>query len=190
MLDFHRRKSNWTVSDQDGGAGGNHSIMAANITKQTYKFRLGPWGLQQRPTPPRRTSRRRSPIKSRSSRRGEESSSGRSAPRPVSQVVKDQLAQFQTPSGNEGRTKSPHILISINQPSGDAPVTKDGQLGRTIMTADEVEQEPFRPSWAEKFDWVIQESLHDDPRIGFGDPFDASPFVAARRLHCLTYYCE
>ena len=78
----------------------------------------------------------------------------------------------------------------MDQFTGDGPVTKDGQLGRTIMTPDDVEVEPFRPSWDEKFDWVIQESLHHAPRIRFGDAFDASPFVASRRLHCLTYYCE
>lgn len=178
MRDFHQRKSNLTMSGQDGESASNHSKIATCVAKQTYKFRLGPWGLQERPTPPRRMSRRRRPMKPLSAQNEEESSLSRSTAQPPSRAGEDQLTPLQIPSGQERLTKYPYI------PAGRDRPTKDEQV---IVAVDEVEQRMACPSKSDSF---VQEILHHDPGIGFGDPFNANPVLASRRLQSLLYYCK
>ncbi|OCK86431.1 hypothetical protein K432DRAFT_438525 [Lepidopterella palustris CBS 459.81] len=65
MKNFHRRKLKRKMSDENEADSPHSSAMVtANIANHMNKFRLGPWGLQQRPTPPRAPRRKGEPRKS------------------------------------------------------------------------------------------------------------------------------
>jgi hypothetical protein len=187
MRDFHQRKPKQKISNQDREPGFSNGSMrateiATDIAKQTYKFRLGPGGLEQRPTPPRK----KRPIECLSTSKIEHSSPVHSSAHPVGRAGKAPLAKTQPSPSNRGHAKTPHLRISKGRLTVDAP----GQSGRIVKTADIFEQGMVRPCSGGKPDSFIGENIFRDPGIGSGDPFDAIPLLASRRLQCLLYHCE
>jgi hypothetical protein len=189
MRDFHRRKSRQQVSNHNReGASTRISTIEPSIIKQTYKFRLGPWGLQQRPTPPR-APRRKRPVQAVPIRK-EESSPGRSIPQLVSRVREGQLTHLQPASRKEEIKKAHHLPASTNILTENSPATEKWKPERTATTASNAKDGTFLRCWEVHPDLSMPETLQYDPGNRPGDPFDAIPFLASRSLQSVLYYCE
>lgn len=181
MRDFHRRKLKQQESGQEEDkAPAGSPATPADIAKQTLKFRLGPWGLQQRPTHPRALRQKRPPqtlpIRSAAAGYSATESSVENAPfrksRPF--TPRTDTSSFYPPT------------LHTNEFSLFTQAAKEGTSEVAIVGATHVDY----PSWDTNNDLPTQDTLQYDPGSGQGDPFNSMPHLASRALQNLLYHCK
>ena len=181
MRDFHRRKLKQQASGQEEDkASAGSPATPADIAKQTLKFRLGPWGLQQRPTHPRALRQKRPPqtlpIRS--------AAAGYSA---TESSVENALFRKSRPFTPRTDTSSFYPpTLHTNEFSLFTQAAKEGTSEVAIVGATHVDY----PSWDTNNDLPTQDTLQYDPGSGQGDPFNSMPHLASRALQNLLYHCK
>jgi hypothetical protein len=184
MRDFHRRKLKQEISGQDEAQAPSGSSTAPDILQQTHKFKLGPWGLQQRPSRTR-ASRQKRPVPSLPSQRTDVSGTG--APHQFDSSINSQIRKLRPLSNNlEARSRRPTNDIALSRVQ--TQLSEAEQSIRELVTADDEEDAALLDDWDEYDDFFEIQTLNSDLGAGPGDPFGTIPYLASQPLQHLLHY--
>lgn len=186
MRDFHRRKLKQEISGQDDAHAPSGNSAAPDIHQQSHKFRLGPWGLQQRPFRAR-ASRQKRLVSSLPSQRENVPETG--VLQQLDSSVNSQIRQLHPLSSIlEGPGRRPTDDKAPSPVQTQLPETE--QSVRQILTAGDEDDAALLENWEEDDDFFEMQTLQIGLGAGSGDPFGTIPYLNSQPLQNLLHYSE
>jgi hypothetical protein len=182
MRNYHKRKLKQQASGQEDIP--SSPAIPPDITKQTLKFRIGPWGLQQRPVPPR-AARQKRPAQSLPIESSAELSAGPPATGGSTRNAPFRKLRPLTPETHMLNTHPPTLHTEGSHLCTQTAKTTNS--GTAIVDSCHT----ALPSSIDACtDLLSEETLEYGPGSGQRDPFNAIPYLASQALQNLLYYCK
>ena len=194
MKNFHRRKQKQKSSNgtEDDDSPSGSAMPMTDLAGHVNKFRLGPWGLQQRPTPPRAPRRKGGKGQPRVSLAQDQGKSS-SEERILEAATGIDEADFSRPQVNskEIDVDQTAIVPMTGSPSYEVLIPEDLDSSLFLTTLEDFEENMFLP------EDVLQdvgrdsiELLFSDPGTGYKDPFDTTPLLDSSWTQFILNYCK
>ena len=187
MKNFHRRKQKQKFSNgtKEDDAPSGSAMPITGLVGHVNKFRLGPWGLQQRPTPPRAPRRKGGKGQPRALLTRDQGKSS-SEERILEATTEIDGADFSRPQVNskEIDVDQTTIVPITGSPSYEVSIPEDPGSSLFLTTLDDsrdILQDVGRDSI---------ELLFSDPGTGYKDPFDTTPLLDSSWTQFILYYCK
>lgn len=194
MKNFHRRKQKQKSSNgtEENDAPSGSAMPMTDLAGHVNKFRLGPWGLQQRPTPPRAPRRKGGKGQPRVLLAQDQGKSS-SEERILEAATGIDEADFSRPQVNskEIDVDQTAIVPMTGSPSYEVLIPEDLDSSLFLTTLEDFEEDMFLP------EDVLQdvgrdsiELLFSDPGTGYKDPFDTTPLLDSSWTQFILNYCK
>ena len=194
MKNFHRRKQKQKSSNgtEEDDAPSGSAMPMTDLAGHVNKFRLGPWGLQQRPTPPRAPRRKGGKGQPRVLLAQDQGKSS-SEERILEAATGIDEADFSRPQVNlkEIDVDQTTIVPMTGSPSYEVLIPEDLDSSLFLTTLEDFGEDMFLPGD------VLQdvgrdsiELLFSDPGTGYKDPFDTTPLLDSSWTQFILHYCK
>ena len=194
MKNFHRRKQKQKSSNgtEEDDAPSGSAMPMTDLAGHVNKFRLGPWGLQQRPTPPRAPRRKGGKGQPRVLLAQDQGKSS-SEERILEAATGIDEADFSRPQVNskEIDVDQTAIVPMTGSPSYEVLIPEDLGSSLFLTTLEDFEEDMFLP------EDVLQdvgrdsiELLFSDPGTDYKDPFDTTPLLDSSWTQFILNYCK
>ncbi|OCL05404.1 hypothetical protein AOQ84DRAFT_379623 [Glonium stellatum] len=191
MKNFHRRKQKRKSSNgvEEDEAPSSSAMPITDLAGHVNKFRLGPWGLQQRPTPPRAPRRKGGKGQHRVMLTRDQEKSP-SEERTLEAITRIERAALTSPvhSMETDMVQGP-VISTTSPPSYDVLTPDDFDPSLFLASLEDTAEDIFLPE-DDSLDIGGEaiELLFSDPGTGYKDPFDTTPLLDSSWTQFILYY--